>query len=1806
MRRRLCPRGCPGDLRLAFLVGVGILLSTAGATPLRGAPPAAPQPAVLDRASVPAVGKQSALLTINRFGRYSITVKSAQGTSVQLVDRMAGPSATLGEAGARDGRLDALLEQGQYKVVTRSHERGNGDAQLEVQPFAERHPSPPLLVELKPVEETLADFEQLSYWLSIEARRRVVLEAAGRNLSDLRLWKEGSWLVDAAPETHLVQPRAGKPLRVQRLTTELEPGLYLLTAYGGPAQAWAEDDDTHPYYMRFGIPVLGEAGRRRWTVSPFGSDRFLVPSKPDCFRIELPEARPATMQVGAFDPDRPFVNEGQEAEVLKQSVPPIAEVRAAAGNARIVTITAEAGQPYVLQHFERRWDLELEGSGEHWVSSVHSGHAEDSIDATAVVVDGWSGAREPHTVPLATQTIGLTRTTGWARRANLLGTLTLFLEVKAAGAYEVLIGGTEARARIEPFMTFRPARYQAPDFRGTGARWDLDAGFHVLTVEPVKKGIVELVVRPQGLLDFALEPLGLARQIEARPVRGAVRFPRLTLDVRHHYTVYLNRQPEVNAGLIVRSLPLDLREPLFVSQQAAETVTVPFSTSEAGTLRAESEDGTLLELSVDGGPWQTAPTVAAGQHAASVRNNGTRTAYYSLGLEPTRLAAQTPLPPLPDTALATLPEFPLLDASAPRTLDLDRGASATFRVRADAPALYRVESTGLLATSGNLRSRTVTSLARVSQNGTGRNFVVQEYLGTGDYQVSVAAQGLSAGHLGVRLARTDLTQAGFLTNGVPARISLAAGQALAYRFKITKPGEFRVRALGLGRELRCRLEDGDGWPVIRPGLKADIRQHFEPGQYRFIVLPELSSARVITRIDGVARPRRWTGHGPHRLPLARRVDHLWLEPEDDGERAPDAWEFAVPAPIDARIELSSDMRGELLRLAEEGSGTRVAAVEPLQGWTGALERGRYRLEVTSVRRNNRARYQLAVWPQQLVAGLDREVQPPADVEVAVGEDKLVELSSFGSVDVKARLYDAAGRLIAVSDDRPDDWNFDISHALAPGRYRLRVEPSAGARGASTVSMRIPQEVAQEPLSPPLARNVAVGRASHVYPLSLAEGAQLLMILARSQESVGVAVEAVDAGGVRSLGSAVGRNVRLDLPLRIEREGEPERPAAGLRLRLWSVDRRDSSVGLSVVTLAPGEASEAKLAQGLPLTAVRELPSTAAAAVSLDRPGLFRVAGEAADLRFCTTPLVPCLPAVNGLVAAGASRLFVVGDGMATARAQRLSLAAGTDVTVRVDPSATLAADVATARNGPVVVAAYARLGQPGLLVAQRGSSVDRSGGTMAVSTHSALSVGLRARETVARFWNAAPGGEPFDVRLVSLAYAPPKGERAEPGVLDGGLPTRAAREFALPPGAKRMHLALGADVAAVLSKDDHVESVHWAEAEPRSETVITAADRMTLLNLRADEGRFSVEIVPRHQGPAAELTLGAPLELAPTRAGVMRVPVGPRPPAEQAMLHVRGAAGEPLFVSARGSVRRGSDIALDGEAGTLEITHGPGHALAWIDRPGEEAEDLWSADREAKQIDLDLPASIALDGSVRALRIHTTRPELLSIRVDCPVVTLLERAGDGPLVEVHPRGAVLDAYVSTGVTRLGLRAFAGGALSGSAEITATPVTPIGEGLGAEVVLAPGATRLFSFAVEREGPVGIGVRASADVVESVLMTSGGQRLGAGTVQMPTLAPATYLLALRTPVEGPTVTVRPALAGLKPPDTGPPDEVVRRYLAPEGEALTFTARDANEAEAAEQGTPEGEEGVAPDDEEEGLLTDEEEDPDGELEDDPGGAQ
>src|ERR1700724_1479855 len=308
------PIGANGKAAATAVAGAGE--HPAGSGSAEGEAAAAGQ-ARLRRSEVPAAGRQETILSVERFGRYSVRAAGRQGTAVRVIDRMAGELGAAGEAGRENGRIDLFLDRGDYQVVTESHVHGEGTAKLSVEPFRDAHDAPnasvastargpaaPELVERKLVTETL---------------------------DDLRWGRDGGGLEDVEPSCGAIQPVTGQPLLRCEIAATLPAGLYLVTLYGGPSQPWSEDAAEHPLYLRWGYPLLADAGRRRYQVSPFGEDRFELPANVNYVRIELPQARPAWLTAG-WAPSGRLLTElaaagAATAEVKKNSVPPVAAVR---------------------------------------------------------------------------------------------------------------------------------------------------------------------------------------------------------------------------------------------------------------------------------------------------------------------------------------------------------------------------------------------------------------------------------------------------------------------------------------------------------------------------------------------------------------------------------------------------------------------------------------------------------------------------------------------------------------------------------------------------------------------------------------------------------------------------------------------------------------------------------------------------------------------------------------------------------------------------------------------------------------------------------------------------------------------------------------------------------------------------------------------------------------------------------------------------------------------------------------------------------------------------------------------------------------------------------------------------------------------------------------------------------------------------------------------------------------------------------------------------------------------------------------
>jgi hypothetical protein len=320
-----------------------------------------------------------------------------------------------------------------------------------------------------------------------------------------------------------------------------------------------------------------------------------------------------------------------------------------------------------------------------------------------------------------------------------------------------------------------------------------------------------------------------------------------------------------------------------------------------------------------------------------------------------------------------------------------------------------------------------------------------------------------------------------------------------------------------------------------------------------------------------------------------------------------------------------------------------------------------------------------------------------------------------------------------------------------------------------------------------------------------------------------------------------------------------------------------------------------------------------------------------------------------------------------------------------------------------------------------------------------------------------------------------------------------------------------------------------------------------MISTAATTRHFSAAILPPSARPF-EVGPGSPWESLPTRAGTLRLAVSPCR-GEECLLHVIGSDGPATLMTTDGRVERGLTLHPQGAGGLLLVAHSAEPLLVFFGPEDEPALGLWHGLDRAAAEPVTLPARLGLDGGLAVLGFETDGDSLLAMSCDRPA--LFRLASDhGVDSWVALAGGSGHRLLPAGRAELSVRALGGGELGHELELSATAITAIGEGLGPEVLLGPGSGRAFVFSVAEAGPVGVGARADPDRLDCRLLAADGRVVGDGIVQMHELEAGGYLLLLKAPGDGGPVLAQPAVVGIERPPTGPPEDVIRRYLEMEG--------------------------------------------------------
>lgn len=1702
-------------------------------------------------------------LKISAFGRFSFRVQSEVGVGLQLVDKVEGPRSMVGIPGKQDARMDVFLETGDYRLIL--HPPPNAPTvrySLMGAAFEELQegPSPQLLPALPHAETvvtTLGDLQQRSWWIEQREEAPIALEVAGRAVSDLRLWRDGAWLTPDLPACRVLD---SAPQRVCRLAARLTPGRYQVTVYGGPLLPQATGGDDRSLRVRLGIPRMTGPVRMKRTFGPMGVERFVIPAGMTYARLELTEPGAATIGVGPYDPSQPFAAPSARGEITLKSVLPSTALSfpastGSAGNGHLVTVEGIPGKSYFLQTFAASSGfVPLSLQGTQLIGTLHGASSGDVIDATGVLLrsprpdpaaPSSQRARRPRMEVVASNAIPLSSSDGWIRRFNLPGVATLLVEVKEAGQYQLEPLEGLARARIEPYLQqlsdTQPGRgYEPPPLREGVLKEELNPGFYVVTFEPLKQGIVRYALLPT-VRGKTAQLEALRKMLEApgaQPPRSGLFFGAQTLDPGFEYVLYRATQPGVVAGHYATALPLTGDQTVPLSLRPGQSLKLPVKVSVPSNVQLLTELGEPLKFQVGGEPPTASTTLAPGEHTLTVVGDARSDLAVMLFLE-----NKVEVPVIKKESVNTVPGISL---ATPLYFDLAQQGSFTAQVEVEAPGLYRLETTGLLATRGTLRTRTSPGLEPASQNGVGRNFRLESWLGAGAYQAHVQGEETTRGRAGLTLTRSPLKPGGRLTPGAATAMTLEAGEGAEYALQLDAPGTYHLRSFAAGQFLRLQLEDADGWPLLVPGSVADQRLKLPAGHYRLRIYPSPLRLRTITQISLVPSPLTRDGHGPFSLPLTETIAHEWQEPASGAVRHPDVWLFTLPAQVPVQLVLTDGMVGELVALKGQGevdASKPSIRVPPTLGWRGTLPAGQYRLETVAARPSNRLPYTVAVFPETLVDGLsvmgEVSAYRPWTLPLTVGTESLVSIRSLCGQDVRARLRGPDSSTVVVEqDDGPDDWNFRIVQKLAPGTYTLEV--TAETEATCEVSMNVLSDVLL-PLSPlPLQQSLPAERTSRVIPLKLTGAAPLLLAAAQvspecPRGAVGLALERVltekpsgrstEGARTETLATSEGRSpvVSMLMSMLMKSPKDATQDPPFIQLRYWSVGEPCGSVKLEAMEISPPHLTTQALPAGPSVKVVPKFERPVAAAwLDAGSPGFLRLTPQTTALHplWCDRPGEGCRPVRGDILdlRQGSGMLVVPMESQGstasvghTLQAQPLALETGRSLRVPVAAGAESEGRYARLQPsqlelkggglGPVVVLARAELGTaPVQLVTDAQAPIGISGTGVAPTSTVAVSLSNWQRSAV-RFWQGAKDVANSSVDLIVHRFTRPVAESWQGETLDLALASGQARHIllpaaqanasSLPPGATARELTLRITLEphclAVLARGEQVERVLWQDGIPSTTVLSTTATDLLVFSL---SDRSSMASLATPAGGMSEqlrtgVRVGRPLEAPINATSSLSIPI--QVPAE--IPAESGASGTTRESSSRPGVITATALRLQW---TGDVTR-----VRFVGASGRV-----EAPEDAQQSSLTVSESgtLLLDAGPGALRVWLSS-------LDTPV---------GARILPLPVGQ---------------------------DLRALPL--LADGMGPLALFSPGEARSYRVEIKKEMTLGLGIRAEREVVQGTLVDADGRVLSTGTVLMPHLVPGTYRFVLELSPHEQPVQARPVVVGLIDPGTLPPEAVQRLF-------------------------------------------------------------
>ncbi len=1693
--------------------------------------------------SFSASGNNEFVFEIQKWGRYAVEAKSSVGSMVELYNKKSGLISQSGTIGEKDGRIDLLLDIGEYKVKTNSPRKGKGTLTVSVYPFkgADGLTFPELPLQKLDWAEC-SDLEQVSWWINVPSDTLIFLEVQGRRIADVALWLNGTWRVGCRNIEFINKKNPEKPLRGYRIIERLKKGNYLLTAYGGKNDSWSVKDSKTPVFAQYGLSPLRLPAEYRFTIPETGIARFALSSGTQTVVLESGSKNTMHLETFSMNARSDFSRVNSDSIFSKSSTP--RTIVHCYGNAAIVTVSGTPGDAFKLTTLGATSStVTVADSGLYYVSTFTTGKPEDLPGVSGFIYDRRDGKI------LAMQADTVSGSKQMRKKFNLLDNVRTWLWIEEDGHYTFETDQAVEYQLTRFYAINAPSKNPVMEHNGIATE-ALKKGLYSLNIVAKKKGFCTFLVSKSmitGALTASVKSAVGLDNFKAIPPRLYWQIPQIRLPASA--VIMLNDQSPELTAIQVQSLPYSMDIPLTLYCSPGEQIDLPIRLQSPRILNIAVHNGKNVQVLVNKTPYVNS-ILDTGMHTLSILSKSDVSSQVIITAVVPQIVNREKV------MVSYSDPIPVITTDKPAFFDIGQSDKLEYQFSIKEAGVYRMETSGRLSTGIQLRDRLLQFVRSASEKGIGRNAIFIDYLLPGQYLISVNSEGASAGHLSLIVMKDEIINGGKLDNSIEKRSLVPPYKGIKYEIVIKETGEYRLQSFGRNTTFSLRVEDYNGWPVVKHGADSPVNVNLEKGRYRLLSLPVAYESRRIAKMTLMGNRPALKGKGPHAIKLNEPLTAKW-EQKSKNDSIPVLFECSIPATIDASLIVSPEFSAVMRK---KGSKTEIVS------WSGKksmrIPSGSYQIRVAPKKLRNHISYQLSIQTRDLVPGCHYTVEKEKLIRVQVDKKGVYEFFSQGMMDVSAKLLaENAKTVVAQNDDGFLDWNFSISKILDTGRYFLKIISEETSFSGTEVFMKAVADTAfpliQFDKNNHYSGTIDMRGKVVVLPLGSIDQFDVFTNDIEGQSRVAGIVERQADKGWVPVGEYHSEKFKLSVPLIKGQE---------YRLKIWSEDHINENVRISASLITSKQVTIDEMIRGSNFRADDNNGFTAYFCVSMEGKGPAHYAVESDNgfiSRVTSTdaPKKGFFEERGQFVSVNSSKLFVEvvfgKQGNQKIKLAPVILRDKGPVSVQMYRSKVRTYDIENKKDVLTIISIAMNPGQPlAGIISTDGKNIIWNHNGQAVRNGQSFDdnycavVCLPEDPRKVTLWNASGSDEAFatintahyfikDGGILPESYLMWNNNQEE--AITYQFPDTSARtlQIVLPPGCGIIYRSIKDSRECILSGSS-IKNVSILCNGGRvylfrnnKNNVLKADIFLNKCYSREYDGLQSGSSICRQFISGKTI-----LPIAGVQKGKQRLYWG------GSVLDVRWIDSEGKL---RGSLKNGSTV--ENVSGRLIVESESGWGKVGLCTTGDSgAEQLlcqWESEgKPEKPFEINSAVKVALHDGINWFKINSKDTTHAYFFAQTALSVLLMKEKTPVYYQDAWDEFDWDLPLSSGIYYLGIKGLGGMALDG-VEFTAAfkDIPLLSEKKPFTAFIGPGESKMVKFTITNKSMYGIGIAMKNETIESKILDSKLSTVTAGKQHYISLSPGIYYLWFRVPSVSEGTEMTTYLFGQDAPPNEPPEYLVK---------------------------------------------------------------